>query len=340
MNPTKLTVSVIIPCRNEENYIKQCIDSIINGTAQHISLEIIVVDGMSTDNTLHVLSQIKQLHESVIVFNNPKKQTQFGLNLGIKNATGEYVMIAGAHSSFPKGYIETLLKKIQELQADGAGGQLKTEVLHKTHRSNAISQILAHPLGVGNSMFRIGATQPIQVDTVPFGLYKRSVFEEAGYYNEKLTRNHDMEWSKRVQRAGKIIFLIPELQCTYFARETYSALARNNFRNGLWNILAVCITRTFKSLSLRHFVPFGFVGALFVLFFSGIFYLPLLIAGSSVFVLYFLAVLFVSVQIGRKGTTIFHVIWGFMVLHFSYGIGSIVGVFRGIGHLFVKSNYL
>jgi len=331
-------VSVVIPCRNEEKYIKRCIDSIVEGTASEIPIEILVVDGMSMDNTPAIIDRISKEHNFVRRIINPAKETQIALNLGVSLASFSHVMIAGAHAEFPEGYIKTLLVQMNILHADGVGGSLKTDVLNRTKTSVAISKVLSHPVGVGNSMFRVGADHPVQVDTVPFGIYKKELFEEVGYYNEKLKRNHDMEWSKRVINSGKKIFLIPEVQCVYYARENYQALATNNFRNGLWNILAVCLTRTFRSLSIRHFVPFGFVGSLLVVLISGMFYSPLLYAGLGLLLMYLMILMFFSLKISGNGTTILHLVLAFVVLHFSYGFGSMVGVFHGIPVLFRKSS--
>lgn len=321
-------VSVIIPCRNEENYIEKCIYSIIYGTKKEISVEILVIDGISTDRTSSIISDINKKFPNVKRIENKDIETQIALNIGVRNAVYDYVMIAGAHSEFPSGYIETLLSGMEHLNADGVGGSLKTDVLNKTRTSHAIVKVLSHPAGVGNSMFRIGADLPVKVDTVPFGIYRKQLFEEVGFYDVRLKRNHDMEWSKRLLRAGKKIYLIPDMQCTYFAREKYSLLALNNYRNGLWNLLAVCITRTFRSLSLRHFVPFMFIFSLLFSFVAGVFCKFFLFAGLAILSVYLLIIVFFSAKLNNRNTTLLHLIWGFIVLHFSYGAGSMIGLIK------------
>jgi len=331
-----MQISVVIPCRNEEKYIEGCILSIINGTSKEFELEINIVDGMSTDRTRSIIKNLQQHYPFIKLIDNPLTETQIALNKGVKAASYPYIMIAGAHSSFPPQYIETLLHYIITLNADGAGGSLITKVLNKSKTSVAISKILAHPLGVGNSMFRIGASKPIQVDTVPFGIYKKSLFEEVGLYDEKLKRNHDMEWSKRLLRAGKIIYLIPETACVYYAREHFSALAKNNYRNGLWNILTVYYTKTFKSLGIRHFIPFIFVLSLIIPLIGSVWciYSPLLTL--LVIISYLLATTFAALKMERKGTDILHIIAAFFTIHFAYGLGSLVGLFH-LSKLFSKN---
>jgi len=328
------SVSVIIPCRNEEQYIERCIMSIINGTSKNIQLEILVVDGGSNDKTTEIVINISKEHKEVLLIQNEKKHTQFGLNLGIQSAINDWVLIAGAHTNYPPNYIEELLENSIILNADGVGGQLVTDVLHATPTSIAIKTVLSHPLGVGNSMFRIGVNKPTAVDTVPFGLYRKSLFSDVGYYNELLVRNHDIEWSKRVVAAGNKIYLLPNVVCTYFARETYSALARNNFRNGLWNMFAVYITKTFSSLSIRHFIPLCFVLVLILFAVASVFEPAFLFLLTGILLFYLFVLSVFTLRIRKSGISLFHVIWAFATLHFSYGFGSLVGLFRGIRYLF------
>ncbi len=323
-------VSVIIPCRNEEKYIEKCIYSIIQGTTDNIDIEILVVDGMSTDNTKHIVKKISAQYPFVKLIENYQKETQFGLNEGIRNSVMPYVMISGAHSEYTTNYLQNLLIEMDKLGADGVGGSIITKSTGNTKSSSAIKIILAHPFGVGNSMFRIGATAPIKVDTVPFGIYKRQLFDEVGLYNERLKRNHDIEWSKRVLKSGKSVWLIPHIKCNYYARETYKTIASNNYLNGLWNILTVFITRNFNALSLRHFVPFFFVSSLIITALSSLLFPPLIFINLTILTIYIIALLFITIKTDRKETSFLHLLWGFIVLHFSYGIGSIIGFFIGI----------
>lgn len=320
------SVSVVIPCYNEAKYIEKCILSIIDGTSPDILLEILLVDADSTDNTIKIVNELAAKHQVVKLLKNEKRYTQFGLNLGIKNASHEWVLIAGAHALYSPEYIETLIDKSLALDADGVGGQLVTNVLSKTSTSIAIKTVLSHPIGVGNSMFRLGVKTPTKVDTVPFGLYRKSLFEKVGYYNDSLIRNHDIEWSKRVVSAGYSIYLIPDVTCTYYARETFLSLAKNNFRNGLWNIYAVYLTKNFSSLSVRHFIPLCFVLGIIFGIVGSFFSFALFVLLASLLSVYVLILLFFSFKDRTDKTTFIHILWAFMVLHFTYGFGSLIGL--------------
>jgi glycosyltransferase involved in cell wall biosynthesis len=330
MNNNKVkTVSVVIPCFNEQNYIETCVKSLLTNGFPVADLEILVIDGESTDKTVSILNDIKKDFPQVKHINNPKKKTPFALNLGIENAQNNYILIASAHSSFDKGYIQELINKIQELNVDVVGGVMETRVKNLTTTSQAIKQVLANKFGVGNAMFRIGVNEPTLVDTVPFGLYKTTLLKSVGGYDENLIRNHDIELSKRLLKLGAKIYLVPTTKCYYYARETYKELSQNNYRNGKWNLLTVFLTKDFTSLSIRHFVPLLFVLSLLIPLVLSVLFFPIAYFAFIVLLLYFLAVgLIVLKTFDLSKTTFLKGVWSFSVLHFSYGFGSLIGMFN------------
>ena len=89
--------------------------------------------------------------------------------------------------------------------------------------AQAIAVGMSHPLGVGNSHFRIGSSEDRWVDTVPFGCYRREVFDRIGLFDEELVRNQDDELNLRLIKHGGRILLSPQIVCEYlrprFARQ-------------------------------------------------------------------------------------------------------------------------
>lgn len=321
-------VSVVIPCLNEARYIENCVLSLLSNGFPQESMEVLVVDGGSLDGTLSVLQQLCENHPQVRVLHNPERITPVSLNLGIAAAAGKYILISSAHAAFEQGYISHLLGVLNSHpEAIAVGGIMETKVKNSTPVSESIRTVLMHPLGVGNSKFRTGVGKMTSVDTVPFGLYRAALLKSSGGYDERLIRNHDMELSKRLLAQGGKIYLLPEAKCTYFARESLGAIAKNNFKNGKWNLKTVWITRTFSSLSLRHFIPLLFLGS---------WSLPLLLALADVrwffaaigIITLYQTVLAVFAWKARNGLNRF--IWiqvAFNALHFSYGLGSMTGLF-------------
>lgn len=325
----KKGVSVIIPCRNEKEYITQCISSLIDNDYPKEKLEIIVVDGNSNDGTIKIVNELIAKYPIIKIINNRKQITPVALNIGIKNAGFEYVMIAGAHALYSANYISSLVENIKKYKADGVGGMLITAVKNETPKSMSITTVLSNKFGVGNSLFRVGVQEAKLVDTVPFGLYKKKLFEKVGYYDERLIRNHDIELSKRMIAAGCKIYLIPDLFCTYYARETFRDIASNNYKNGYWNILTTYYTKSFHSLSIRHFVPLIFLLSLILPLLLSLFLAKFWIYLSLfVFFIYNSFVITVSLIENNKKTRFKFLFLSFYVLHFSYGFGSLIALFN------------
>lgn len=324
-------VSVVIPCFNEEKYIGQCIDSLFKET-NGLELQILIADGMSTDNTRNEIAKKQATYPGKIqVLDNHKRKTPYALNLGIEHAKGKYTLIASAHSSFDPHYITGIIQvfKEGEYEADIIGGMMETKVLNETPKSLSIVNVLSNKFGVGNSMFRVGVEKPTYVDTVPFGIYKTKLLKTINGYDVRLIRNHDMEMSKRILALGYKILLLPTPKCYYYARETLKGVFQNNFRNGNWNIKTVYITKRFSSLSLRHFIPLIFLLSIILPLLAGLLLPPLSILALISFVLYTLVILSQSIKIYRADsrTSIGYSLLTFMVLHISYGLGSLSGIF-------------
>ena len=234
-----------------------------------------------------------------------------------------------AHSYYQNDYFSVLTKRLAEFDADNVGVVCKTDVLNKTPKTLAIREVLGNKFGVGNSVFRTGVSEVKEVDTVPFGCWRREVFEKYGLYDVRLVRNQDIELNKRIINGGGKIFIVPDTYCTYLARETYKSLAKNNFDNGRWNILTVYYTKQFKSLSLRHFIPLLFVLPLIIPALLALLWWPLILISMLSLVAYvgLLGLISLKLSVSKK-LNFFLLLWSFIVLHLSYGFGSLAGVFK------------
>ncbi|MFO8236569.1 MAG: glycosyltransferase family 2 protein [Bacteroidales bacterium] len=320
-------VSIVVPCRNEEKYIGQCLDSLIYNDYKPV--EIIVIDGDSDDDTKKILENYQERHNSVQVLENKEKYTPISLNKGIRNASGDYIMIAGAHSFFPPDYISGLVEVLEGLpEAVGVGGTMEI-VSDDSYKANVVKKVLSDKFGVGNSTFRVGTRNLADVDTLPFGLYYEEVFQKAGLYDERLIRNQDIEWSKRAVKYAGQLFLVPGINCTYYLRGSYAYLAWSNFRNGFWNILTIYLTKNPSSLRLRHFIPLVFMLSLILPIFGAIFFssvslwLPLMVLG-----LYLVTMGRRSIFLAERHKQIPGILCAFLTLHLSYGLGSLIGLFQ------------
>ena len=319
--------SIIIPCLNEDKYISTCIESILNSEIDFNVCEIILVDGASSDATVKIIQKYQEKYSFIKLLHNPKKITPVSMNIGIKEAKGEYIIRLDAHSSYPKNYFSKLIEWHQKLNAQNVGAIVITDVKNKTKKSNSIKEVLSNRFGVGNSDFRTGVNDVKEVDTVPFGCYKKEVFEQYGVYDERLIRNQDIELNKRIIQGGGKIYLIPDVKCTYYARENFNDLAKNNFANGKWNILTAYYTKKLNSLSLRHFVPLIFVLMLFLPALLSLFYSSFIYISLFTLISYLSLVIIISLKLKNKHNGFIYLVGSFFTLHLSYGLGSISGIF-------------
>lgn len=323
-----MKLSVICPILNEEQYIVSCIESVLKQDYPKQDMEVLFVDGMSVDATRRIILEYSTRYPFFRLLDNPLKTAPCAMNIGIKEAKGEIVLRIDAHTNYADNYFSCLCRYLVELNADNVGAVCRTEVLHKNARTLAIREVLCHRFGVGNSVFRTGTDKIQRVDTVPFGCYHRSLFDRIGFYDERLTRNQDFELNRRILHTGGSIYIVPDTYAVYYARETFSALWKQNYQNGLWGIRTVLFTGNGDSLALRHYIPCLFLLSLIFPTLVGFFWTPSF--GISMFSLcmYLLVLLGVVIPLSfRKKLNAFYLLVSFLVLHISNGTGMLVSVF-------------
>lgn len=323
-------VSIIIPCRNEQSSIQPCIESVLACGYPHDRLEILVVDGLSTDGTPDVVASLSRLHGNIRLLSNPARITPAALNLAIEAARGEFIMRMDAHSLVDPGYIRHCLDAALRFHADNVGGTMLTVPVRPTLSGRAIALALSHPFGVGNSRFRTGTNQPIEVDTVFGGFYLREVFSRLGGFNPRLARSQDLEFNLRLKRAGGRILLVPGVSSRYLARSTFSGYVRQNWENGRWVVLAARNSPCLP-LRFRHLLP----GLVVLLSLALLALSPIsstarlsLAAASTAYLLLSIAA---SLHAAFRARDV-HAAWllpfTFPALHFPYGAGTVVELLR------------
>lgn len=322
-------VSIIIPCRNEGKFIGKCLDSIIAQDYPKDNLEVLIVDGMSDEETREIVKRYIEQFPFVKLLDNPKEITPVALNIGIKHAKGKIITIMGAHATYGKGYISKCIKYLNGYNADNVGGKIIAVCRSNTILGKAITFVLSHPFGVGNSYFRASSKEPKWVDTVFGGCYKKEVFEKIGLFNENLIRTQDMEFNLRLKKAGGKILLAPDIVAYYYPKSNLKDFFIHNFEDGIWAIYPLKFVKI--PLRLRHYIPFLFVLGLFGAGILGIFspiffWLFLFIVGS-----YFLVNIYFSIDIAIKRKDLRYLFLmpiTFASRHLAYGFGSIWGLIK------------
>lgn len=317
-------MSIVIPCRNEEAFISQCISSLLKSDHPSELIEIIVCDGMSDDRTPEILEDFATKHVNVIKLENKNQTTQHALNLGVKHATGEIIIILGAHAEVYPDFISKSVEVLHEHPDAGCVGGI-VDNLTTSGSSKAIAIAMASPFGVGNAHFRTGLKEGY-VDTVGSPAYKREVFETVGLFDDELVRNQDDEFNFRVLKAGYKIYFSKAIKYKYHVRPTFGKLLRQYFQYGYWKVY---VNKKHKTITTgRQLVP-----ALFVIYFIG----GLLLSWQNLQILnLYLVVLgiyvisaFISAAMATLNPiNIMKTMCAFIFMHFGYGVGYLEGLFH------------
>lgn len=333
-------ISIIIPCRNEEQFIGKCLDSIIANDYSKDRLEIMVVDGMSEDGTRRIVQRYTQRYSFVRLLDNPNKIIPTAMNIGIKNAKGDIIMKMDAHASYKRDYISKCVKYLYEYDADNVGGICKMVPRENTIFGKSIALALSNPFGAGDAHYKIGfSKKPKWVDTAPFGCYRRDIFQSIGLYDENIARSEDVNINSKLRRLGGKILLVPEIVIYYYTRSKFSELCKHSFDNGFWITYPLKFGRLL--FSWRHLVPLAFASSLIgPLSLLGLLSLlgPHDFLGSLsllsfllIVALYFLCNIFFSTKIALREKDLrylFIMPLIFATLHVVYGLGSLWGLLK------------
>lgn len=326
------SVSVVCPVFNEAGYIATCVESMLMQDMEWTGQELIFVDGGSTDGTRAKLDEFARAHSFIRVLENPRHITPCAMNIGIRASKGDTLIRIDAHTRYPRNYISALLAHLEESGADNVGGLCRTLPAKDSVICRSIALCTSHRFGVGPALFRTGVSAPREVDTVPFGCYRRKVFEKIGLFDEALLRAQDYELNARLRASGGKIMLFPDIVVEYFARDSLRKLGKTYWQNGLFKPLTAKNLK--QPTSVRQLFPALFVAGLIAGGLASVFVPWLWVAYAAVLAIYVLTGLAIGVKAAKRERAMGMAIcvpWTFVVLHVCYGAGYWVGLWKMIG---------
>jgi succinoglycan biosynthesis protein ExoA len=321
-------VSVVLAVRNEALHVEQAMRSLLDQRHDGFELEILVIDGMSTDETPYIVRRAAANDPRIRLLTNPRRKAQHAFNIGLQSARGEYLCIFGSHAAYDADYITVCIEELHRHDAVGVSGQLVTSPASDTVHARLIAWALAHPFGSSGSSVR--TKKDGYVDTIPFPVFRRAALLKLGGYDEQLDRNQDNDMNQRLRSAGHKLFLTSRTKARYFVKPDMIGMARHAFLTGYWNLLS--LRRKPASMSLRHFVPFTFVGgvvlsALFALLVHATWsFWPLL----AILLAHFAAGTCAALQVGARERSGWALVLPivFITFHFAYGLGTAWAVLK------------
>ena len=319
-------VSVLIPIRNEGNYISQCLQAVTRQDYPSDLFEILISDGLSTDNTRSLVADWMKNDSRIRLFDNPKQIVPTGMNILIPKAKGEILIRVDGHCVIASDYVTNCVRHLQEKGVDGVGGPMRS--IGEDLISQVTALAMSSKFGVGNSSFRTETGQTKLADTVPFPAYTRAIIEKVGLYDEELVRNQDDEYNYRIREAGGKILLAEDVSSEYYSRGSLKKLWKQYFQYGFWKVRV--LQKHPRQMSLRQFVPLAFVLALILTLFLS-FLAPwgwkaLLVLLAAYLLANLSASVITAADQGFKKLLLLPL--AFAIIHLSYGLGFLVGLFK------------
>ncbi len=316
-------VSIVLPIRNEADHIDACIGRLLDQDYPRERTEIIAVDGMSDDGTRARLRDLQAASPKVAirVIDNPAMIVPTALNLAIKAARGDVIVRMDGHTTPAIDYVSSCVAALRTSGAANVGGVIEPTGL--TPMGEAIAIVTSHPLGVADAKYRTGGAAG-NVDTVPFGAFRRDVFERVGLFDESMVRNQDYEMNVRIRHAGESIYLDPAIRSVYTPRSNLASLWRQYLQYGWWRVET--LRRHPTSLRWRQAIPPTFATALVVLALLGLMSPLAAAAWLSMVAIYAAVVGVVSVRTRTGRATPGRIATGFAIVHLAWGLGFALNV--------------
>ena len=249
-NTQEIHVSVIVPCRNEIQHIREFLGYLLRQELDTIATEILIVDGMSADGTRDVLDEFEMEFSAIRVLDNIERTASAGLNRGIREAQGEIVIRMDVHTAYAADYVRSCIDVLNETGADNVGGPALTRA--HGYVAQAIAQAFHSSFASGGAKFRDPRYEG-SVNTVPYGCWRKSTLERIGMFDEELVRGQDDELNFRIVSSGGMVWQSPRIISWYTPRASLSALFLQYFQNGFWKVAAV--RKHGRPASWRNLVP-------------------------------------------------------------------------------------
>jgi len=325
----RIKVSVVLAVRNEERIIENCLNSLMSQRVDsNVEIELLVIDGNSDDRTADIVRRVSESKPEVKYLFNEKRITPVAFNIGLKNASGNFIAIFGAHSEYDDDYIQVCLNEIEAQRVDGCSGMVIPKSVDDDAESELCISIMSSPIGVSGGSFRTRGAG--LAESIPYGVFKKEVFTKVGLYDERLIRNQDNDMNARINKAGFKLYISDKTKSYYHPKSKLKPLLNYAELTGKWNAKSIRLGS--YTLRLMHFIPFLFVMYLLLAALIGVALLSLIGSKALLALLFIPLVFYVLLLIYFALRTRFkyrmnklRFIGAVFLFHWRYGWGTLKG---------------
>ena len=321
-------IDILIPVLNEENSLKECLESVVSfEIPEKTGVHIYVIDGMSEDRSREIIEDFRKKFSNITLLENPNRIQSSALNIGIKQSKSKFILRLDAHSSYPRDYLLKCHETMLRTNSDNVGGIAITEPGSNSYSALVVQSLTTHWFGVGNSGFRIGISEG-EVDTVPYGFFNSDIFKKLGLFDERLVRAQDYEFNARIKQNGGKIWLNPNISFSYKNQSSFfNFLKKQIFLEAPYNAYMWYLAP--YTFNVRHsitcFFSLGVIGGITLSSFSSIIKI-IFIFVMGLYLLLSIYSSFMQAIRYRKVMHIFSLPFAFLLFHFLHGLGVIYGL--------------
>jgi len=327
MNKSLPFITVVMPVKNESSFIKEAVDQLLVQKYPKDRYEIIVADGLSTDNTRDIVKEISKDYPNVKLHNNPDQLSSAGRNIGFKNGVGEYFVVVDGHCIIDdQHFLNNIAESFLKSSAACLGRPQPVILPEEPSMQRAIALARSSKIGHSSNSF-IHSDKEAFVSPVSVGCaYTKDVFDKVGYLDETFDACEDVDFNYRVEKAGLKAFFSPRIAVKYYPRESLNALYRQLIRYGVGR--AKFIFKHPENFNFDMMVPLVFLGGMVFGPLLGLISHYFIFIYGTVVILYILLLLTVSCKLrGEFGPRfIMKIFLAFIVVHFTLGFGLLKGI--------------
>lgn len=262
-------VTVVMPVRNEERFIAETIQQLLEQDYSKDRFEIIVADGLSEDQTRMIVYEISKRHPGVRLLDNHGLLPSSGRNVGFRNGKGDIFIVIDGHCFLPdRNLFKNVVGCFNKSKALCLGRPQPLDPPGINDFQEAVSLARASKVGhSGNSFIYSnyeGCVSPVSNGAI----YRKEIFEKVGYADENFDACEDVEFNYRIEKAGFKAYTSPSLAVKYYPRESLKGLFRQMKRYGMGRFKF--IKKHPEAVTLNMLIPSIFVLGLFAFIVFGL----------------------------------------------------------------------